>query len=176
MGDIGQYGQNIPAPILFLLFHFPIPHTLPSRVKAVFRIDYLSFDPSWVQYHLSEHIASTQIRKVFEIIPSPLPSGAGLLGYIGDTTLRREQLCYKYRFPESLREKKWITLFCYDTLFERIDFKGLEDDVCVMILGRKTTNVPILERGISENIFFLPLLPLDEFQSLMALSDANIVR
>lgn len=62
------------SELAFSLFHAPIPDDrFFAKRSLVLRIDYLSFDPTWVTYNLREHIESTGDRQIIEIIPSPLP-------------------------------------------------------------------------------------------------------
>jgi hypothetical protein len=71
---LGDFGVMRFSELAFSLFHATIPDArFFSPCSLVLRIDYLSFDHTWVQYNNREHIESTPYRQIIEIIPSPLP-------------------------------------------------------------------------------------------------------
>ncbi len=69
-----NFGNVRKSQCTFTLFHALLPdrHYFEDN-SLVLRVDYLSFDPVWNQYHESEHISSTLHHRVIEIIPSVLP-------------------------------------------------------------------------------------------------------
>lgn len=160
------------SSVVFLLFHFPLPDSLTrtSHTKVIFRIDYLSFDSQWVKHHLSEHISSNEITKIYEYIPSPIAASGGLIPFLWNHTTSKSELLLKYSIPETYATKKWMTLFSYSTLYQRIDLDSCPDDICLLVLGRSQ------ELEISWNILSLPFLPIDDFHTILSLSDFNIIR
>ena len=72
---ITNFGRERLSHLAFSLFHASIPDTQFFSIHAlVLRIDYLSWDPTWVQHNQNEHIESTRDRQIIEVIPSPLPT------------------------------------------------------------------------------------------------------
>lgn len=73
---LGDFGTMRLSQLAFSLFHAPIPDArFFSPRSLVLRIDYLSFDPTWVTHNLREHIDSTVDRQIIEVIPSLLQGG-----------------------------------------------------------------------------------------------------
>lgn len=62
--------------VIFLLFHFPVPETILAERHMVLRIDYLSFDPTWIVNNENEHIFSNITCEIREIIPAVFPESS----------------------------------------------------------------------------------------------------
>ena len=72
--DRQDFGKMRKSQCAFALFHAPIPdQQYFEQNSLVLRVDYLSFDSVWNQYHESEHISSNSSHQVIEMIPSVFP-------------------------------------------------------------------------------------------------------
>ena len=150
--------------ILFLLFHHPLLENVPERDILILRIDYLSFDPSWVAHHGSEHIESKPRRQIIEIIPSPLPSGGGLISST-QSFVDRGILGKRYGLDP---QKKWVSIFVYSgTLQNRLDLDSLIDTE-ILIFWHPNRDIPWVK--------LMPFLSLIEFSSCIRESAWAIVR
>lgn len=70
-----DFGKTRKSQCAFALFHALIPDQQYFEQNSLtLRVDYLSFDPVWNQYHESEHISSTSSHCVIELIPSVFPN------------------------------------------------------------------------------------------------------
>lgn len=123
------------APIILLLFHFPLPDRLSNGKHLMFRVDYLSFDPEWISHDGDEHILSTPQTSILEVIPSFLPGGAGTLSPHIDGTVTRMRFLENVGLPASVHSKKWISLFSYAGTFSRFDFDTLSENEVVFACG-----------------------------------------
>lgn len=158
------------AHISLLLFHYPIPENYPYDKKELFlRIDYLSFDSKWIEYHWTEHLDSREEKRIIEIIPSPLVGAWGIISS-SKKWISRKMLADTFGLNE---KKKWISIFAYpETLEKRIQLEELKDRE-ILLLG---TN-PLHEKQSSSSSFhFLPFLSLAEFSSIVKESEWVIIR
>jgi hypothetical protein len=156
--------------VIFLLFHHPIPKISDTVRHLILRIDYLSFDPVWIEYNGHEHILSTPDVPIIEIIPSFLSAWSGILIPTWNEVISRQSILWELQLPIELANKKWISLFVYPETLERIDFEVIPEGYIVFILwGRPNKNK-------SDSIFSLPFLSIEIYHKLMMLSDMNLVR
>ncbi len=118
------------ALCILALFHAPIPKFSDGKKRLVLRIDYLSFDPAWIAMNGQEHLYSSEITQIIELIPSPCPKGAGLIRHDFPIS-SRENWLQSLHIPIHWAQKKWISIFCYPETFARIDFDSFpEDTLC----------------------------------------------
>ena len=170
---IEQFWEGEWSSFCFSLFHGFLPKkeyfTLPA---CILRVDYISLDPIWLQHHESEHIGSTEERRIIEIIPSPLPHGWGILdSRIGKYS--RTNIADAYQLDE---HQEWITLFCYEqTLYDCIDLTHIPEDREVLILWVRWGAMSREMTG-RNNIHFLPFLDIEEFHHILAYSQWSIIR
>ena len=153
-----------------VFFHAEIPdEKYFTRSSIILRLDYLSLDPEWLQYHESSHILSTPERRIIEIIPSPLDLWWGILPE-PQIFLSRDEIAQKYALDP---EKEWITLFLYpETLRKKIDFSDLSSDLEILLVGSSIE----FDLPSSPYIHVLPFLSINHFHHILAYSRWSIVR
>lgn len=124
------------SDITLALFHADIPSIgYFTKDSLVLRVDYLSFDNSWISHHLDEHITSTSRRHIIEIIPSPIPESGGLI-YPYDTSITREVLADNYHLDI---DKNWILVFAYrSTLHDILTFDNIDEGTQILVFGSQT--------------------------------------
>ena len=128
--DVADFEASEPATCILSLFHAPIPKFSDSKKRLVLRIDYLSFDPVWIASNGQEHVYSSEMTKIIELIPSPCPKGAGLIRHDFPMSSRSTWL-ESLGLSHKLDKKTWISIFCYPETFARIDFDSFpEDTIC----------------------------------------------
>lgn len=151
----------------FVLFHTDIPAIDSfSKGALVLRIDYLSFDKSWIVHHLDEHISSTCDRQIIEVIPSPFPESGGLI-YSYDTGITRRILADRYDLDI---DKDWIIIFAYaSTLEEILIFDNIDNHNQVLIFGSKSDFV-------QDNIIKMPWVDITTWHALIDESVWTLVR
>lgn len=120
--------------ITISLFHTEIPDFVQKMKRLVLRVDYLSFDPKWIGMTGKEHAFSTKETQIIEIVPSFLTGSAGILEHTFPEN-SREKWLQKRHLPEVLMEKKWLSIFIYNSTLEQIVW-DLSDEWVVFILGR----------------------------------------
>ncbi len=155
--------------VIFLLFHFPIPDIEEDWSRLILRIDYLSFDPIWIENQWREHILSTARVPIYEMIPSLLPWWAGYISPCILDGFSRSDFIEKYSLPQDIEHKKWMTIFVYPETLARFDFSKHWEDTLYFILGEAYD-------FDAQNIISLPFLTLERYHTLLSLSDMNIVR
>lgn len=168
-----DFGKMRKSQCAFALFHAPIPdQQYFEQNSLVLRVDYLSFDPVWNQYHESEHISSTPSHRVIELIPSVFPNTWGII-FPELWSDSRENLASEFGLDIS---KKWISIFAYsDTLLSVLEFDAIPGGTQILLFGH-TTSGKIREKIDSENVVFLPFVNLNMFHHLIAESIWSIVR
>jgi hypothetical protein len=138
---IGDFGVMRLSYLALSLFHAPIPDArFFSPRSLVLRIDYLSWDPTWVRHNCSEHIDSTWDRQIIEIIPSPLPRWGGLIPAY-PASLSGTDLAERYGIDS---DKKWISIFVYaDTLIHSLILDSIPEDFEVLLFGHFDMILPV---------------------------------
>jgi hypothetical protein len=155
------------SSIVFLLFHFPIPKITDRERHLILRIDYLSFDPIWVENNGKEHILSTPDVPIIEIIPSLFWSWT--IDPFLPAIPSRDSFLKRFSLPQELQLKKWISLFTYHETFQKIDFSHISSDWIIFVLGWD-------QKIEHPQVVYLPFLSIADFHTLIALSDFNFVR
>lgn len=113
--NLHTFGEQNISKLAISLFHAPIPDIRYfTKWSLVLRIDYLSFDPTWTIYTLTQHITSTSDCRILEIIPSPLSTGSGLISTY-PSTYSRQELAKTYTLDLA---KEWILIFVYQQTFD----------------------------------------------------------
>lgn len=158
-------------PLCITLFHTDFPEILLlPKWSLVLRIDYLSFDPTWVKHHWSYHIASTDACVVREIIPSPLEWWWGIF-QIWAWWESRSSIADRFGID---RDRTWVSIFCYpETLVQCIDLSLIPDTCEVILLGLSALKEKFWGY---KNVHFLPFLDMVTFQSVLKHSLWSIVR
>lgn len=167
--DMLDFEPSEGALCILALFHAPIPKFSDGKKRLVLRIDYLSFDPAWIAMNGQEHLYSSEITQIIELIPSPCPKGAGLIRHDFPIS-SRENWLQSLHIPIHWAQKKWISIFCYPETFARIDFDSFPEDTLCFCLWIDPKNIP------SSNCIVLPFLAIDQYYLLQKLSDFNIIR
>jgi hypothetical protein len=139
----GDFWKARLSDIALALFHADIPEIeYFTKGALVLRIDYLSFDKTWLVHHLHEHIASTSDRRIIEVIPSPIPESAWLL-YPYDTSITRDILANTYNLD---RDKNWIIVFAYpSTLQDILTFDNIDNHTQVLVFGIEREDMTFLQ-------------------------------
>lgn len=153
--------------LAFALFHADIPEVdCFAKNSLVLRIDYLSFDPTWVVHHLDEHISSTPDRQIIEMVPSPLPEGGGLI-YSYDTSITRGTLANIYGLD---MDKNWILVFAYpSTLEDILIFDHIDTSHQVLLLGSQMSSE-------QDNVVSIPWVDIATWHTLVDQSYWTLVR
>ena len=167
--DIHTFLDSWPELLILALFHAPILKFSDGKKRLVLRIDYLSFDPVWIAMNGQEHLYSSEITQIIELIPSPCPKGAGLIRH-DFPHITRSAWLESLGLPQAFADKKWISIFCYPETFARIDFDSCPEDTICFCLWVDPKNIP------SSNCIVLPFLAIDQYYLLQKLSDFNIIR
>ena len=149
--NLSLFWKERHSSLAFSLFHAPIPDMRFFVDHAlVFRIDYLSFDPVWVNRHGVEHITSTKDLRIIEIVPSPLGWGWQFDTYHANYS--REYLAEKYSLDTN---KKWISLFAYqNTIKDILVFDTIIEDYQILVFWYKWEN-------LGKDIFIMPWVSID---------------
>ncbi len=160
------YNYDGSSSIIVLSLHAKVDLEKFPTWRAILRINYLTYDPWYRKLHNAEHILSTPERPIQELIYSPLVGTWGVWHY-PKTILSRWDWLEKMKLPQSLEEKTWVLLFCYDETFRNFQMHDIPEDIAIFHIGSDE------KRG---GIYTIPWMARDDFWSLISLSDISLLR
>jgi len=174
--DLSDWKDGMRSEIRFNFFGLKITENIwigYENPKKIINFDYLQFQrgdrgcPGIESIHGTKYeIWSTS---VIHFVPSLLPEWGGVVLPTIDHSLRRDNFLRSFELPLEWEPKKWCSVFVYPETLERVlSCTKQYPDWIFLISGTTGQN--------TENIWYLPFLPLDTYQSFLRLCDANIVR
>ena len=173
-----SYRYAWSSDLIILGLHTKVDLMRFSEWTKIIHVSYLMYDPWYRDAHEREHILSTRIKPIIELIYSPL-WGTWWVWHYEKNTLSREKWLKGMTLPESLSKKIWIPIFAYPETLRNLDTRSISQDSVVFLVG---TTLPesIGYRNLipseSDTVISLPWLSRDTLWDLIDLADISVLR
>lgn len=168
--SMDRFEVDASSPVTMSFLHAPrgmYPRAFSRSLSL--HIDYLSFDPIWIQCSGCEHVTSSWSHQQIVLIPSPLPGGAGLILPRDTVPYSREYILQSLSVIAAT-EAPWMVIFSYPETLACIDWESFPPDMVFFVLGG--VKVSVMHPGIR----CFPLLKKDDYYGLLRCADLAIIR
>lgn len=171
------WAKSERSPVRFNFFGYGIREgELAGREnpKKILNFDYLQFhrgtgpaDPGIASLHGTEYEIGG--KKIVHVVPSPLSEGGGVVVPRNSTRLTRMEFLENLGLPKAFADRKWCGVFAYPKTMGRIlECAKKRPEWGFFVCGSRGTD--------SENVAYLPFLPLRAYDGFVRLCDTNVVR